>query len=199
MIKIPTKIKNIITVVFLIVAPIIGIVLMWIWTNWSRRVKITLSVIFIIFISSPFIIYPLIVQPYQVSGESMSPTLHKGQHFLGNKFIYKNSSPQRGDIVVLKSPLNLQMEMVKRIVGLPGEQIMIQNGKVYINGSILQELYLAQDTHTQEGSFLRENETVTISNGQYVVLSDNRISNVDSRDFGFIPQQHIIGKYWFRY
>lgn len=145
------------------------------------------------------IIYWQIAQPHKVSGSSMSPTFKTGDYIITNKLIYKFSPPKRGDIVVLKNPQNLSEDFIKRIMGLPGEKIKIQNGKVYINGEVLTETYLPPTLKTNSDSFLSEGREVIIPPNEYCVMGDNREQSSDSRKWKFVPKLDITGKVFIRY
>ncbi|MFQ4146472.1 signal peptidase I, partial [Chlorogloeopsis sp. ULAP02] len=143
---------------------------------------------------------------------SMEPTLHgspnqwEADKIIVDKLSYKFSNPQRGDIVVFSPTKELQEEQyqdafIKRIVGLPGERIEIRNGKVYINNQPLQEnQYLASSQRTvtdvctsgPQPPFL--SKPVTIPPDSYLVLGDNRGSSYDSRCWGVVPRENIIGR-----
>ncbi|MCM1039212.1 MAG: signal peptidase I [Roseburia sp.] len=131
-----------------------------------------------------------------VVGDSMEPALYNGQEILINRFIYRLSSPKRGDVVVFLPNGNQNTHYyVKRIVGLPGETLQITNGRLYINGEMLEEddLY---DKISDPG--IAENE-ITLGNDEYFVLGDNRNSSEDSRsgNIGAVAKSTIIGKAWF--
>ena len=157
-------------------------------------------------------------QNYRVEGHSMDPTLQDGEFLLVNKLLYSQVNvskmdnfipflntggqvdrnvfhgPQRGDIVVLKDPRDLvNQHLVKRVIGLPGETFEIVNGHVYINGRLLDEPYITQPW---DGSTPKE----TIPAGDYFVMGDNRQNSWDSRFFGLVPRELIVGKaqlsYW---
>ena len=131
-----------------------------------------------------------------VIGDSMEPTLYIGQEILVNRFIYKLSSPKRGDVIVFLPNGNQKTHYyVKRVVALPGETIQIIDGKVYINGSLLEEDE-SYDKIIEPG--IAENE-MTLDVDEYFVLGDNRNSSEDSRsaNIGAIERNNIIGKAWF--
>ncbi|ARV60065.1 signal peptidase I [Nostocales cyanobacterium HT-58-2] len=143
---------------------------------------------------------------------SMEPTLHgspnqwEADKIIVDKLSYKFSQPQRGDIVVFSPTEELQKEQyqdafIKRIIGLPGEKVQLRNGKVYINNKPLQEdKYLTAEQRTvtdvctsgQQPPFL--SQPVTIPPNSYLVLGDNRNSSYDSRCWGVVPRQNIIGR-----
>lgn len=154
------------------------------------------------------IIYLLAFQPHEVNGDSMTGIgkFHNGQYILTDKLSYKFGEPQRGDVVVFEYPLNRSYDYIKRIIALPGERIMVSDNKVYVynnehpEGFVLNENeYLASTVLTQGRTFLKEGEVVNVPQGYYFVMGDNRPQSSDSRVWGFVPKDHIIGKSFLRY
>ncbi|MBM2820491.1 MAG: signal peptidase signal peptidase [Candidatus Berkelbacteria bacterium] len=124
-----------------------------------------------------------------VDGESMEPNYRNGQYILVNRWQYHFGIPGRGDSVVLKFPGDPEhKKYIKRIIGLPGEQIQITDGRVYINGKILTESYIPANVRTiPNGSWkMREDD--------YFLLGDNRYNSSDSRIWGICPKRDLIGK-----
>lgn len=138
-----------------------------------------------------FVAVRAVVQNTRVEGHSMEPTLHDGQHVMVNKLIYDVAEPQRGDIVVLRSPEGGPKPLIKRVIGLPGEQVWLVDGVVFVNGQRLEETYLPE-RHGSEtwGPY-------TLKADEYLVLGDNRDNSNDSRRFGPVQRSAIIGKAWF--
>ena len=122
-----------------------------------------------------------------VQDRSMLPQLSDGSTFLVNKYIYHLTAPKRGDIVVLARNLYMEGQYVKRIVGMPEEMLWIHNGRVYINGRLLQEPYTLGDTLPDFGP-------MRIGEDHYYVLGDNRMVSEDSRHFGCVSRRNIEGK-----
>lgn len=145
------------------------------------------------------IVYLFLLQPHQVRGQSMDPSFSDGEYLLTDKLSYRFGQPKRGDVVVFAAPPNEKEDFIKRIVGLPGERVGIRDGKVYINGEVISEGYLAQDTLTPPGSFLEEGKEVTIAAGEYFVIGDNRLHSSDSRAWGPVPKKNLVGRAWFVY
>jgi len=155
------------------------------------------------------LIYLLVTQPHQVNGNSMYPNFHDGEFLLTDKLTYKFRNPQRGDVVVFaapppaRCPAGLNCDFIKRIIALPGERIKIENRQIYINGEHLVEPYLSQEVITNSGStvksFLSEGVEQTIPADNYLMMGDNRIGSSDSRDWGVVEKNKIVGKAWLRY
>jgi signal peptidase I len=128
----------------------------------------------------------------RVDGFSMVPTLQDGEYILVSKLSYKTGVPARGDIIVFSLPTDQRQDLIKRVIGLPGETVNIQNGTVSINGNILTETYIAQEP--------QYNGEWTVPDGQLFVLGDNRNNSKDSHQWRFLPMENVIGKaiiiYW---
>jgi len=128
----------------------------------------------------------------RVDGFSMRPTLQHGEYILVSRLTYRTSEPQRGDIIVFSLPTDQKQDLIKRIIGLPGETIKINNGRVLVNNVALQEPYIAQNP--------LYNGEWTVGEGQFFVLGDNRNDSKDSHQWGLLPAENIIGKaliiYW---
>lgn len=154
----------------------------------------------IVFVGSLFIvIYLFVAAPNQVKGASMDPTFHTGEYILTSKIAYKFGAPKRGDVVVFASLANPDIDFIKRIIGLPGDQILIKDSEVYVNGEQLSEPYISSKTTIFEGGFSQDGVEVTVPDNELFVMGDNRPRSSDSREFGFIPIQNIIGKVFYRY
>ena len=132
-----------------------------------------------------------VLQSVQVVGSSMQPTLHDADRYFLNRWAYYLHSPRHQDIVVLKDPTDGAFA-VKRIIATPGESIYFKKGRVYINGSPLSEPYLSDGTRTFT-YFKVDEALIMCGEGQYFVLGDNRGNSFDSRMYGPIPRQNILG------
>ncbi len=128
----------------------------------------------------------------RVDGFSMMPTLHDGEFVLVNKLAYQTGSPTRGDIIVFRSVSTPDLDLIKRVIGLPGDKILIRGGRVTVNGQTLNEPYIAAAPN-YEGEWL-------VPSGYLFVLGDNRNDSSDSHVWGYLPLQNVIGKalliYW---
>ncbi len=131
----------------------------------------------------------------------MEPNFHDQEYLIIDELTYDFKDPMRGDIVVFRYPRNPQEFFIKRIIGLPGEKVQIQDGKVFIynesasEGIALNESYLAEGTKTYG---ISDSDIVTLGNDEYYVLGDNRNSSKDSRSFGPINESFIIGRVMLR-
>jgi len=154
----------------------------------------------VVFAISIFLfVYLLILQPHKIKGASMEPNFQDGEYLLTDKVSYRLGEPARGDVVVFKAPPTYKDEFIKRIIGLPGEQVTIKEGKIYINARELSEEYLPADIRIVPGRYLQEGQTVTVPANSYFMLGDNRDHSLDSRNIGPIERQYITGRAWFVY
>jgi signal peptidase I len=128
----------------------------------------------------------------RVDGSSMEPTLHNGEFVVVNRIIYRLFQPGQGDVIVFHYPRDPQQEYIKRVIGLPGDRVDIHDGRVYINGEVLDEPYIAASSAYQ-GSWIVPYENL-------FVLGDNRNNSSDSHSWGTVPLDYVIGKaslvYW---
>ena len=152
-----------------------------------------------------------VVNPYRIPSSSMEPTLHCARpgngceaHFsdrvLANRFIYHFRKPERGDIIVFKTPPAAAVKcgsggtFVKRLIGLPGETVRERSGQIYVDGHKLIEPYVKPDRRDQQTGVWH------VPSGEYFFMGDNRIQSCDSREWGSVPRKNIIGEvfavYW---
>lgn len=143
--------------------------------------------------------YLFLFQPHQVIGNSMDPNFEDQEYLLTDKISYRFHNPHRGDVIVFRSPPNPERDYIKRVIGLPGEKFKIQNGRVFINDSLLEEDYLSAGSFITPGPFLKDGQEIKIREDSYITLGDNRSHSSDSREWGFVPRQNIVGKAFLRY
>jgi signal peptidase I len=132
-----------------------------------------------------------VFQSVRVVGASMSPTLNHSDHCFLNRWVYKLRSPARSDIVVIKDPTDGAFA-VKRIIAGPGESVHFKDGQIYVNGAKLAEPYLRFGTPTYIETDVQE-ALVLCGKDQYFVLGDNRADSYDSRSYGPVKRQNILG------
>jgi signal peptidase I len=132
-------------------------------------------------------------QATRVEGQSMEPNLHTNQRLVVEKLSYRFHGPQRFDIVVLKVPSQGDELLIKRVIGLPGETVVISDGHVYVDGELLEETFTNEST--QPGRY----KEVTVPPLHVYVLGDNRDRSNDSRSFGPVPIENVVGRAWLSY
>jgi signal peptidase I len=136
-----------------------------------------------------FFIRYYIVELYMVEGPSMRPTLQNGERLVVNKFLYRFKTPERGDILVFKYPRDPSRDFIKRVIAVPGDSVEIKEGRLFVNGQLMNETYILERTR---GSY----PLATVPADHIFVLGDNRNNSEDSRfrDVGFVPYELIKGK-----
>jgi signal peptidase I len=155
-----------------------------------------------------------VAQNFRVEGPSMEPGLHDGQYLLVNKAVYFKldlgtlskyipfisddgsrflfHGPERGDVIVFRYPRDPSRDFIKRVIAVPGDVVSIHEGKVSVNGQLIEEEYLDETTRG-------DLDDTVVPDGSYFVLGDNRSNSSDSRSWGFVPEENIIGKAMFSY
>ena len=135
----------------------------------------------------------------------MTPNFEENDFILTDKVTYRFRKPERGDVIVFKSPQDPNYDYIKRVIALPNERVKLQNGHYYIftkdspKGVLLNEPYLPSTAVTPPGSYVKEGELITVGENQYFVNGDNRAHSSDSREWGTVPLDSIIGRAWLRY
>jgi signal peptidase I len=153
---------------------------------WARDLLVSLAI-------SAFIII-FLYQPVKVEGTSMMPGLEDQERIFVNKFVYRWEPIQRGDIVVFRYPRDTTKSYIKRVIGVAGDRIRIENGQVFVNEEALDEDYVPN-----EYADARSYPEVTVPANSYFVLGDHRTMSNDSRDFGPVNERYIYGKAVFGY
>lgn len=145
-----------------------------------------------------FIVRTFLFKPFYVRGASMETNFFDSEYLIIDEVSYRVHEPKRGDVIVFRYPNDPSEYFLKRVIGLPGETITIRNGQVIVinkdfpNGIVLSEAYLRSGLHTPGDT------TATMKEGQYFVMGDNRAASWDSRGFGPIAENAIVGRVWVR-
>lgn len=146
------------------------------------------------------VIYVFLFRPFEVKGESMYPSFYNNEYVLTNLISLRFQNPKQGDVIVFKAPLDPERDYIKRVIGVPGDTILVKDGKVYVNNNELNETaYLKPDIKTYPGNFLIGETPITVPEGKYFVMGDNRLNSSDSREWGFVKKDEIIGNSMFVY
>lgn len=154
---------------------------------------------------SVFVLFYLFVaQPNEVKGSSMFPTFKNGEYLLTEKLSYQFGDPKRGDVVIFKAPPSEpcaadECEYIKRVIGVPGDKVMVQDGDVFVNGEMLDQSFLPEKVYTSEGEYMEEGVEKEVPKNEYLCFGDNRPNSRDGREFGPIKRDTIIGKAFLRY
>ena len=150
----------------------------------AREIIETLVLTILIFVAIRFS-----VQTFRVEGPSMRPGLHDNEYVLVNKLAYLFHGPSRGDVIVFHYPKDPTQDFIKRVIGLPGDQISWDTTHVFVNGVALKEPYLSMPSNAGN-----QTAPIVLSPNQYFVMGDNRPESSDSRSWGPVPKDYIIGK-----
>lgn len=159
----------------------------------------------VIALSIFLVVYLFLMQPHQVDGLSMFPNFHDKDYILTDKVSYRLGDPKRGDVVVFHAPDRAECpkgtacDFIKRVIAVPGETVEIENGAYYVNNQKLPESYIASDVYTQGAKFLSDNVPYTLKPDEYFVSGDNRPHSSDSREWGPISKEEIVGRGFLRY
>ena len=173
------------------------------WKYWREEwVKPVLYALVIALFIRTFI-----AQPFKIPTSSMVPTFKPGDRIFVNKFIYgakvpltkirlpKMRKPERGDIIVFRSPIEPGKFLVKRLIGLPGEKVEIKNHEIWINGKPESDPPLLKSIeYYNRGEYGRAGKAVTVPEDSYFALGDNSLNSVDSRYWGFVPENNVEGR-----
>jgi signal peptidase I len=145
-----------------------------------------------VLVAIAFLVINALIGRFRIEQVSMQPNLHEGEYVIVDKISYAFRQPERGEIIVLKNPSLSQPDLIKRVIGLPGETIDIIGGQVHINGQPLTEPYIRQPMGREQAAFALQAD-------QYFVMGDNRSNSSDSREFGARPLEDIVGRAWIIY
>ncbi len=145
-----------------------------------------------VLVAIAFLVVNALIGRFRIEQVSMQPNLHEGEYVIVDKVSYAFRQPERGEIVVLKNPNPGQPDLIKRIIGLPGETIAVSGGRVSVNGQPLAEPYIKQPMAS-------DFPAQQLQAGQYFVMGDNRNNSEDSRVFGARPASDIVGRAWIIY
>jgi signal peptidase I len=171
-------------------------------TSFFKGVALFFWELIKVFLFAVVIIVPIryfLVQPFFVRGASMEPNFSNGEYLVVDELSYRFREPQRGEVVVFRFPGQPSQFFIKRIVGLPGDTVRIEEGRVVIHnkdhpeGAMLDESFYLPE-HTRTGG----QNMVELGENEYFVLGDNRAASSDSRMWGALPQKAIIGRTWIR-
>ena len=165
--------------------------------NTMKNTFIFLWEVVKIIIIAAVIVVPIryfVFQPFFVRGQSMEPNFENGDYLIIDEFSYRLKGPQRGDVIVFKFPQNTSQRYIKRIIGLPGETVQIQTGKVTIFAKDGEPEVLNEKAYLPEYVQTAGDIRATLEENEYFVLGDNRAVSSDSRRWGTVPKEDIIGK-----
>jgi signal peptidase I len=177
------------------------------------RTLLDYAIVAVVAVAFALLLQAYVVKPYAIPSGSMLGTLRPGDRVLVNRVVYRLHEPHRGDVIVFKYPRDTHVAFIKRVVGVPGDVLQVHGGRLYVNGSRLDERYVHRTngaidptdaagpiggtTMSPPWSLARP---FTVPHGAYFVMGDNRTNSDDSRDWGVVPRADIIGEgfvtYW---
>ncbi|GET42777.1 signal peptidase I [Microseira wollei] len=177
------------------------------WVRFGNQVRENVQILAIA-LSLALLIRIFVAEPRYIPSESMLPTLQVGDRLIVEKISYRFHPPAKGDIIVFEPPAPLQTKLelegygkdqafIKRVIGEPGQQVSVKNGKVYINQKPLDEKYIAEPPNYQWP--LIEGPSIEVPENNLFVMGDNRNNSRDSHVWGFLPKQNVIGRAFFRF
>ncbi len=142
---------------------------------------------------SIFIIYSFIAQPFQVQGASMEPNFYTKQYLIVDEISYRFRDPERGEVVVFHNPRNESEFYIKRVIGLPGEEVDIKDNKVTIINGTHPDGFVLDETYLPPSTEMMGNAKFTLGKDEYFVMGDNRLQSFDSRSWGPVKRSEIVG------
>jgi signal peptidase I len=143
-----------------------------------------------------FVIRFFLIQPFVVEGASMEPNFHNNDYLLIEKVTERLGEPERGDVIVFRYPNNPKINYIKRIIGVPGDKITIKDGVLKIAPAGSSEEKIVNESYIPSNLKTSGNLEITINKDEFFVLGDNRDNSSDSREWGILPKQNIIGRAW---
>jgi len=144
-------------------------------------------------LAAVFLIRSFLVQPFLVSGSSMSPNFSNGDYLLIDELTYRFRMPERGEVIVFKYPNDESTYFIKRVIGLPGERVEIKDNEITIFNKEHPEGFLLKENYLPTAIVTSGNESVELAAGQYLMLGDNRSFSFDSRSWGPLSTKDIVG------
>lgn len=144
-------------------------------------------------IAAVFLVRTFLVQPFLVSGTSMSPNFSNGDYVLVDELTYRIRPPERGEVVVFHDPEDYGTYFIKRIIGLPGDRITIASDTVTVYNTARPDGFSLDETYLPQGLLTSGNQTYSLSSSTYLLLGDNRPASYDSRSWGPLPAKNIVG------
>lgn len=153
------------------------------------------------FIIAALIVVPIrmwVAQPFIVSGSSMVPNFHNGEYLVIDEFSYHFREPQRGEVIIFRYPNDLSKFFIKRIIGLPNERLEINNNEIRVFNEEFPDGVFLNENFLQNENIHMANMNVSLNSDQYFVMGDNRNMSSDSRNWGPLGENLIIGRAWLR-
>ena len=149
-----------------------------------------------------YLVINFAIQTVHVIGSSMFPTVVDQDYLVASKIDYRLHPPQRGDIIIMRDPYDSSRDFIKRVIGVPGDRVLIRQGHVYISGHLVKESYLNSEAWTENADWplgdTADPEGVLLQKDEYFVMGDNRNHSSDSRVFGPVKRDQVEARAWIR-
>jgi signal peptidase I len=178
----------------------------------KRRKLLDYGLVAVVAIALALVVQAFVVKPYRIPSESMASTLRPGDRVLVNKVVYHLREPRRGDVMVFQFPEDRAVVFIKRVVGVPGDTLQVKDGRLWVNGRLVKEPYVHRTRGSVDptlaqrplyGSTVHDPwslaQPYTVPAGSFFVMGDNRTDSDDSRDWGVVPRDAVIGEGFFLY
>ncbi|MFH0984547.1 MAG: signal peptidase I [Candidatus Omnitrophota bacterium] len=158
------------------------------WKNWGEPLLIAAVL--------AILIRTFLFGPYKIPTGSMKPTFMEEDKIFVDKLSYRFHAPERGDIIVFKYPMDRKKDFVKRLAGLPGDELEIRKGVLFVNGKPMTDPPFSGNTYynVEDWKFGKSGQIIQVPDGQYFALGDNSAHSADSRQWGFVPRKDLVGK-----
>lgn len=168
------------------------------WTSRAASFFVELGHVVLISLAIIVPVRYFLIQPFYVKGASMEPNFYDKEYLIIDEISYRFHEPARGDIIVFRYPNDPQQFFIKRVVGLPGEHLVVENGRISVTDVAMGRRGLLDETSYLGDLLTAGNKDITLGTDEYYLLGDNRGSSLDSRMFGPVKRDFFIGKVWFR-
>ncbi len=162
--------------------------------NSNLKILLSFFEITAIFTGVVMVCYLILGQILEVTGESMAPLIQDKERILAEKISPKFSKFNRGEIVVFTSVENGKSLIIKRVIAIPGDNVALNSSHVFVNDQLIKEPYLSTNTETHAAKFLNEATVYKVPENNYFVMGDNRAKSIDSRTWGPVPAENILGR-----
>jgi len=158
------------------------------WKNWGEPLLVAAVL--------AILLRTFIIGPYKIPTGSMKPTFMENDKIFVDKISYRFNDPERGEIIVFKYPVDRKKDFVKRLAGLPGDEIEIRNGTLLVNGKPMTDSPFGENIYynVNDWDYGKEEQVISVPEGHYFALGDNSAHSADSRQWGFVPRKDVIGK-----
>ena len=169
------------------------------WLSGLGRFSLEIAEVVVFSLAIILPIRYFLIQPFYVHGASMEPNFQNNEYLIVDELSYRYRPVQRGEVIVLRYPLDTRQHFIKRVIGLPGETVIVKDGYISIREPGAAEPHILDESaYLPLGTMTAGNQTITLAADEYFVMGDNRGASLDSRSFGPLPRADIVGDVWIR-